>query len=492
MEKILNAGLMSECDKYTIDAGMPSLVLMERAALSVKSVIDDNNLDTANVLILCGTGNNAADGIALARLLCDEGSSVAVCLLGDKEKYSDELNTQLRIIKHYNISFTDEIEPDKYDMIVDAIFGIGIKRNVEGDYAEAINIVNESSAPIVSIDIPSGLSSDTGLILGTAIRADITVTFQYAKKGQLICEGPALCGELYVENIGIFSDIADAKCDTYIITSDDLELLPPRNEAGNKGDFGKLLVIAGSKDICGAAYLASSAAMKCGIGMVKIFTAKENRTALSVLIPEALISTYGDSSKDLDKLQEDIEWADAVVIGPGIGTDAQSKKLLKKFLKFNKLPTVMDADALNIISGDESLWELINASKCVITPHVKEMSRLMGVPVSDIKNDPINTASDFANKHNVTCVLKDAKTVIAYPKGYSFINTSGCSALATAGSGDVLSGIIGSFIARYKNIDLPLSAMAVYIHGLAGEINAENCGEDAVTASSLFKYIKIN
>lgn len=486
MLNVLTADQSASADRYTIEKGLPSLVLMERAALSIVKIIEENELDPSAALILCGTGNNAADGVAVARLLCEKGWLPSICLLGNKEKYSHDLNRQLEIIREYPVCFADEFDPEDYTLILDGMFGIGLKRPVSGIYETVIRTVNECSVPVIAIDIPSGLNADNGIVEGCAVCADITVTFQYAKVGQLTGNGPGLCGDLYVENIGIMPVTEDPKC--CVLTGEDLDLLPGRDESGNKGTFGKLLVVAGSKEICGAAYLCAAAAMKCGIGMVRIFTSEINRAPVCSLLPEALITTYGENTQDLDKLDDALDWADCVLCGPGIGTDDFSAELLKRLLKKNPHPIVLDADALNILSVKEELWELIHYP-CTVTPHAGEMSRLTQKSVSEIKADPLGAAMDLAEKRNVVCVLKDSVTVTAYPQGQIVINTTGSSALATAGTGDVLAGMIAGYYTRYRNEDLPLAAFAVYEHGAAGESAEAILGADAVTATDLLIHI---
>ena len=486
MLDIVTAGRMAAADQNTIKNGLPSLVLMERAALRVVEVLEENELDLSRVLVLCGTGNNAADGVAAARLLCEKGFLPAVCLLGNEEKFSPDLRVQLSVIRQYPVEFVQDFRPEDYSLILDAMFGIGLKRDIGGIYETVIEEMNSSDVPVIAVDIPSGLDADTGLIRRCAVCADITVTFQYAKIGQLLANGPALCGDLYVENIGIFP-IKDNK-ELFALTGDDFSLLPGRDESGNKGTFGKLLIAAGSREICGAAYLCAAAALRCGIGMVKIFTAEENRTALNTLLPEALVTTYAQDTDDLARLDEALSWADAVLAGPGIGTDDFSVALLKRLLQKNTLPAVLDADALNILSAHEELWEEVNF-ECTITPHVGEMSRLSGLDIGTIKEQAVHAAAEFAAKRNVTCVLKDAVTVTACPSGEVYINTTGSSALATAGSGDVLAGMAAGYLTRYRDTDLPLAAMAVYAHGSAGEQAEEISGADAVCASDLLDFI---
>lgn len=476
---------MKAADAATINAGLPSLVLMERAALCVLDVIKAHSFDLSQVLVLCGPGNNGADGIALARLLCEEGYEPCIKTFGSPERYSEELKIQLSLLGNYRYSTADRFDPCGYSLIVDCLFGVGLARDITGEIADVIGLVNASGVPVVSVDIPSGLSADSGHILGTAVYADITVGISDAKPGYYICDGKACCGELVIKNIGIMDIEGRTEHPGYIITDEDMDALPPRNEAGNKATFGKLLVIAGSDSISGAAFLCAKAALSSGIGMVHIFTHRDNRSILGMLLPEALITTYGNDSKDLEKLPALLDWADACVIGPGIGTGDFSRALLERFIKLNTLPTVMDADALNIIASDQSYDGHEAGFPAAVTPHVGEMSRLTGLSISEIKADPVTAAVNYADRTGFVCVLKDAVTVTALPHEGYYINASGCSALATAGSGDVLCGMIAGFLLRYKESGLPVIPMAVYEHGKRGENAARIKGADAVLASDL-------
>lgn len=488
MKRIIKTQEMSRADKEAVEMGLPSLVLMERAALSVVEEILSRDIDLSDILIVCGTGNNAGDGAAAARIFAERGIETDILLIGDTSKRSEQLKTQIQVLDSYGFNEVSEIEKGKYTLIIDALFGIGLSRNIEGRYADIIESINAEDAYKVSVDIASGIEGNSGAVLGTAVKADLTVTFARAKTGQYIYPGAEYSGEVVVKEIGIPVIEKEGDSKIYSVEENDIFMLPARNEYGNKSTFGKLLVIAGSEKICGAAFFASMAALKSGIGMVKILTEENNRTALATLIPEALIDTYGKNGIEKDELIACLDWADAVVIGPGIGTDANSERLFDIFAECNKLPTVIDADALNIISKNNSMWNKISFQG-VITPHIGEMSRLTGMCISEIKRDPIGTAMDFSASHNVVCVLKDAVTVTAYPDGRCFINTSGCSGLSTAGSGDVLSGIIGGLIARFKSCELPLEAFGVFIHGRLGEYASSLSNESAVVASDLIKAL---
>lgn len=491
MKRILTAKEMSSADAFAIQSiGIPSMVLMERAALSVVEEILNRKKDISAILVVCGTGNNAGDGVAAARIFAERGIKSDILFVGDPKKRSGQLSDQINVLKYYGISEVSSVTPGKYSLIIDALFGIGLSRDISGDAENIIGQINAEKAYKVAVDIPSGISADTGKILGCAVKADLTVTFARAKAGHYLYHGGLYSGEVVVKEIGIPVREDKDGGHIYQIEKNDLASLPARNEFGNKATFGKLLVIGGSGKICGAAFFAACAALKSGIGMVRIFTSKENRTALSVLLPEALIDTYDDSGISVEELKKALDWADGVVIGPGLGTDRSSVELLENFCRINKLPAVIDADALNVISKNSNIWNEINF-KTVVTPHIGEMCRLTGLSAAEIKEDPIRAASEYSKEHNTVCVLKDARTVTAYPDGRVFINTSGNSALATAGSGDVLSGILGGFAVRYKDCGFPIEAIGVYMHGLLGETAAGNSGKDAVTARDIISAMDV-
>lgn len=491
MRRILTVEEMSSADASAMAFGIPSLVLMERAALSVVEEIIKHGFDTSSILVLCGQGNNGGDGAAIARIFAEKGIKSEIMLFGNSDKFSDQLKTQLHICEHYNINIVNRYDPGRYSLVVDAIFGIGLHRDITGEISEVISKVNESGSTVAAVDIPSGISGNSGRIMGCAIIADLTVTFAAAKIGHYLYPGAEYTGELVIKEIGIPVD-TQQKNAYYNIEERDFNDLPKRDESGNKSTFGKLLIIAGSKNIFGAAYFCAKSALKCGIGMIRIVTEETNKSAMNTLLPEAFVDTY-NTNDDEDNIEalliKALDWADGVVIGPGLGTDRCSHKLMKTFLKLNmrgeeSLPVVYDADALNLIANGDYEWKSENILNTV-TPHIGEMSRLINKPIKEIKSDIIDIARNFAKENNVICILKDARTVTAYPDGKVYINTSGCSALATAGSGDVLSGMTAAFRLRYTDTGLPVEAMAVYLHGLLGNIAAENASAGSVTASEL-------
>ena len=493
MKRILNAEQMRRADNAAMEMGLPSLVLMERAALAVVDELEKMQVDLNRVCAVCGTGNNGGDGLAVARILCERGLRPDVLLTGNPEKYSEQMRQQVKIAENYPITFVNSLDPGEYTVIIDAIFGIGLHRPVEGETARLIERINEAGragSTVVSVDIPSGIHTDTGAICGTAVCADATVTFARGKTGLYLYPGAACAGRIIVREIGIpVDDTGDKESfRLYHLEPSDLKCIPPRDESGNKGTFRKILVIAGSESMCGAAYLSARAALMSGAGMVKIYTEESNRTPLSVLLPEALLSAYSAGKPDTDLLQKDLAWADGVVIGPGLGVSDTSRRILSCFLKENRLPCVMDADALNLLAENPKLWESLNAP-CILTPHVGEMSRLTGKAAADIKKDPVATAAKFAREKGVVCILKDARSVTALPDGRCWLNLSGNSALSTAGSGDVLSGIAASLWTQHQDLAVPPAAMAAYIHGLCGETASRKYSRSAVTARNVLEVL---
>ncbi len=492
MKNILSVEEMADMDKGAVQIGILSMVLMERAALSVVDEIISRKYDLSNILVLCGPGNNGGDGACISRLLAERGISSDILLFGNPDKRSEQLKAQLKICNFYNINFVSEFQKGRYTLIIDAIYGIGLHRAIEGKTADIINCINEDTAKVISVDISSGVSGNTGKILGTALFADLTITFAARKIGHCFYPGARYSGEVVVKDIGIPIQSDRLVNHIYNIEETDLDVLPKRDESGNKGTFGKLLIIAGSQNICGAAYLCACAALKCGIGMVMVFTEESNRIPLSVLLPEALITTYKEGSFDTEQLKSSLNWADSVVIGPGLGRSRTAVNIIKSFFDINTLPAVFDADALNIIS-ERSLKDCLKKFPSVVTPHMAEMSRLTGIGIAELKDSPIESAMEYASSNRCICVLKDARTVIAYPDGRAFINLSGCSALATAGSGDVLSGIIGGYRTRFRNEkDIPIEAMSVYLHGKAGENAAILKSSSSVIAADLLTMLEKN
>lgn len=500
MNRLLYAGPAGEADRAAMELGIPSLVLMERAALSVVHFLDHHRqqYDVARVLAVCGPGNNGGDGAAIVRILRERGLDARVLFVGERGKCSEQMRQQMDILGRIHpaciIDYSDIGKEERSrlfssaSLLIDALFGIGLRRAVTGIFAEAVSCMNQAPAPVIAVDMPSGVHTDTGEICGTAVHAAATVTFTCAKPGLYLYPGAFCAGRIEVRPVGIaMPDAVPPQQELLQLTEADLACLPARDESGNKGTFGRLLVIAGSRQISGAAFLCACAALRSGAGMVRIYTEEANRQILGTLLPEALISTYNSSSWTPDSLLKAMEWADGAAVGPGLGTDETAVKILCTFLERNKGPVVLDADALNILSGRGGIPKM--NCPCVITPHVGEMSRLTGLPAGDIKADPASVAASTASSFGVTVLLKDARSIIALPDGRCWINTTGSSALATAGSGDVLTGITGALMLRPGTLPYPAAAAAACVHGLCGERAAGRKSSASVIASDLLSEL---
>jgi NAD(P)H-hydrate epimerase len=343
--------------------------------------------------------------------------------------------------------------------------------------------MNQIKAVKIAVDIASGVSADSGEVLGTACKADETYTFSFAKLGQLLWPGNSYTGQLSVLPIGITADSFLGKKPSYAMYEDsDFSRLPARTPHSNKGTYGKLLVIAGSTNMAGAAYFSAKAAYRTGCGLVKIYTPEENRTALQTLLPEAVLETYGSRFVE-EQLTQALHWADAVVMGPGIGTSEQAAKMLSFVLRTVSVPLLLDADALNLLAKEPELL-LLPHLDIVVTPHLGEMARLTGDAVSLIQTRLIETAQEFAMRYDVVCVLKDANSITAVPYGMTYVNTSGNHGMATAGSGDVLSGVIGALLSQGAGVDIA-SSLGVYLHGRAGDFARSSVGARAMIADDI-------
>ncbi len=513
MERILSGSQMKEVDAYTINTiGIPSMVLMERASMGVAEEIFKIAKSEDKILVICGTGNNGADGVAVFRMLLTRGHRAECAVIGDAQNGTTQFKSQIDIIK--NSGYKHMVQKDEtevldidfsnYTIIVDALLGIGISREVEGIYNDVISQINSAkqekpSIKVISVDIPSGVNADTAKVMGNAVEADITVTFAKTKLGIVMYPGASYAGKVIVHDIGIpFRVYGNVLYSSRILpyasdeilefeTSDVNEYLKPRNPYSHKGTYGKVLVIAGSNQYSGAAYLCESAAYKSGCGLVKVVTSIENKSMLTVMVPEGLYEFYDDDGIDETTLRDDIEWADAIVIGPGLGQSDNALEMLKIVLEEKEKPIIIDADGINLLSCNRELLSELD-DNMVITPHLREMSRLMETTVRDIRDDMLGAVSSFRKKYKGTVVLKDARTVILGAKKELSINTSGNSGMATGGSGDVLAGILGGLIAQEPNYDITLKTMVgVFLHGLAGDKAAQKYGEYSMTASNIIE-----
>ena len=491
MQKVVLGRDMKSIDTYTIhEIGIESLVLMERAAyqtyLNIQKFYPDLKKDKP-IVAFCGCGNNGADGVALARMLLTAGYHTILYICGNKAHASPEFLKQISVYQNLEGEFIEDMNiPLDAQLLIDALFGVGLNRPVMGNYADAIAKINASKMPVVAVDIPSGIDSTTGEVLGSAVKAECTVTFGTYKSGLLLYPGASYAGQILVENIG-FAPKAFSRLSYDMFTYDacDIVNLPARNPLSNKGTYGKISVIAGSDEMCGAAYLSGMAAYRSGAGIVRIYTSNKNVKQLQILLPEAILTGYDTEHLSDTVTKEVIDYADVIVIGPGLGKSETAKQILHQVLTAGKL-TVVDADAINLLAIYPEEQNYLHEN-VILTPHLGEMSRLSGRTIPDLKKDLIANARSMAEKLGCVIVQKDARTIVT--DGYhTYLNRFGNSGMATGGSGDVLSGITGAMAAAMKK-PFEAATMAVFLHSLAGDQAASEVSEYAMMAGDLLTQI---
>ena len=490
MQLWVNAAQMKAADQYTIQKlGVPSLELMEHAAQACVQVLEDEKVDLSHVCVVCGSGNNGGDGFAIARILQNNRYSVETFCVGNPEHYTEETQEQMHRLQECGGKITYGMpQEDSYSVVIDAVFGVGLSRKVEGRYRQVIEQMNRMRGTKFAVDIPSGLSATTGCILGCAFKADYTVTFQLKKIGLELSQGRTMAGRVIVPDIGISTDSICEDQEIVRTAGKDIyrKMLPDRPEDSNKGTYGRLLVIAGSKGMAGAAYLNAHAAYMTGAGLVRIYTSSDNREILQTLLPEAIITTYEEYNKE--ELLSLLTWADGVCIGSGLGMSRLSEKILKTVIEYVKVPCLIDADGLNLLAENKNYLNQMAERRFVITPHMKEMSRLTGTPVEELKADRIQILKDFISRYRITCVLKDSRTLIASEEKGIRMNLTGNSAMAKAGSGDVLAGVISGWMVQEKEAE-DAAELGTYIHGLSGDLAKFEKGVYSVMARDLIEYI---
>ncbi len=475
MKKILTAAQMKFCDEREINGGTPSSLLMERAAQAVWRVIKQRFWCCERPVFVCGGGNNGGDGLLAAAIAKREGALAAVLFVGDEESCSPECKRRLLEARDAGVEFLGEADFSGFDLIVDAIFGISLTRNAEGRYAKIINKINESEAEVISVDIPSGTFADSGEG-EPKVDADYTVAIQ-AYKFANIYDGECECAD-----IGIPCE--DMNAPWGMEKGDILRLLGKRKKDAHKGTYGRVLVIGGDSGMCGAPYFSALGAYRAGAGLVEIYTSAENRIPIQTLIPEAVVTAADFTDPDLSALEGALCRASAVCIGMGLGQSHGAKRILQYTLENASCPILIDADALNIIGKSG-----INIPDgAIVTPHPMELSRLTKKSVGELMEDLQANAVSFAEKNNCTVVAKDWRSVITDGETV-FVNSSGSSALAKGGSGDVLAGVIAAFLARGLNA-LDAAALGAYVHGKAGEFAAEKMlGEEGVLARDIADHV---
>lgn len=496
MEFITSRDEMQNIDSFSIQQiGIPGIVLMEKAALAMEEVIVRRFPNPVSVVVVTERGNNGGDGLALGRLLMARGYAVSFYEIGGVPRATESYAIQRNILEKLGVKFLDQLPKVPADLWIDAVFGVGLKREVQGIQKQVLEEMNRREGYKIAVDVPSGVDGSTGRILGCGFQADLTITFGLNKVGLVLYPGASFAGEVVVKDIGFPREAVEHVSPAALTyTKEDLKKLPERNAWSNKGTYGRVLLIAGSKNMSGAAFLSGSGAYKSGSGLVRIFTCEDNRVILQSQLPEAIMTTYFSETEAMEQLTEAIRWSTVIGIGPGIGQSHLAKEMLKKVLAESDRPLVVDADGINCLASlrgekDTEIEQLYEnyKGKMILTPHLKEMSRLNGKTVDQIKDNLLETARETADSSHIY-VLKDARTIVSDGTLPTYINMSGNHGMSVGGSGDVLTGIICGFLAGGME---PLSAarLGVYCHGLSGDAAAEEKGYYGLMAGDLINHL---
>jgi NAD(P)H-hydrate epimerase len=503
--KIATAQQMKNIDRRAIrDFGIPGPVLMENAASAIMTEMEKffDGLAGARVGVICGKGNNGGDGLALARRLRIRGVPVRVALLAAFSAVTGEAKINLSILRKMDVEIVQNATERSLadiiawsDILVDAMLGVGLSSPLKGMYLRAVNAINASGRPVVAVDIPTGIDADTGAVMGAAINADLTVAMALLKRGLALHPGARHAGVVRVVDIGIPAEVVEKeKISVSLLDRGSAwGVIAGRKPDSHKGDYGHLMVIAGSPGKAGAAIMAAKGALRTGPGLVSVATPNglvpviQSQLVEAMCIPSAEsmegtlgIGSEGELLKAADKMS-------AVAIGPGLSTHFETAQVVRDLVQRITAPLIIDADGLNALAGHTDILKRAKAP-VILTPHPGEMGRLLGISSAEVQKDRINIASAFAMKHNVVLVLKGAATVVALPDGRVSLNSTGNPGMATGGTGDVLTGMIGGFLAQ-GHTAAQAARLGVYLHGLAGDFAAGEKGEAAMIAGDLIEKI---
>jgi NAD(P)H-hydrate epimerase len=505
--RVLNASQMREVDCRTIDvAGVSSTQLMEDAGRQVVEAMLQQwpTLLPSHVSVVGGKGNNGGDGFVVARLLAAIGVDVSVYLLSPVRDIEGDAGLQLSRLKSVDVAVHQAARPEEWrryikviagsDVIVDALLGTGLARPLGGHFRTVVNDLNACDVPIVSIDIPSGLSADTASLIGESIVAKLTIALGAPKLPLLMLPAAARVGKVVVADIGIPDFVIDSVSgpSVNIVTREWARtLVAPRQAGMHKGDCGRVLLVAGSTGKTGAACLAGLGALRSGAGLVKVATPRSCQPIVSAWMPEYMTLGLDEAARGTLRAEsaEDIleESCDVLAMGPGLGRGKDVSDFVRTLVKRSVVPLVLDADALNVFSGDTTGLCGKDDRDLIITPHPGEMARLVGMPIEEVQAHRIDIARDFAAAHQLIVVLKGARTVVATPDGTVWINGTGNPGMATGGTGDVLTGVIAAWLCQMKDA-ATACCLGVFLHGFAGDLAAAKCGEVALIASDMGRH----
>jgi NAD(P)H-hydrate epimerase len=506
--RILTAAQMREADRRTIhDIGIPSLVLMENAGRQVVAAMEAffDDLSSRRVAVLAGKGNNGGDGFVVARTLHQRGIDVSVFLVGQVAQVKGDARVNLEILGRLGITTVEVADEGQWelhfseisacDLVVDALFGTGLQSPLSGLFETVISDVNSSDLPVVSIDLPSGMSADQPQLIGATIDAAVTVTLGAPKLPLILPPGEQKSGDVVIADIGIPSAVIDALDGPMVelLTREDVRgFLPARAADAHKGDFGRVLIVAGSRGKTGAAALAAQAALKAGAGLVTVATPKSCLPIVAAAAPEFMTEPLDetlDGTVDFPAAEQVLGFdADVIAVGPGLGRGEAVTTFVRELIEKSEAPLIFDADALNAFGDEPAALVGREGRALIITPHPGEMARLVGCSVADVQADRVGIARDFAVSHKVHVVLKGYRTLIATPDGAMVVSPTGSPGMATGGTGDVLTGMVAACLAQLLDAEAACR-VAVYLHGVAGELADADEGEVSMTAGDLVAHI---
>lgn len=503
--KLVTAEQMRRVDQVSMeDFGIPGHELMDRAGARVVEAIRDRwqGLEGLRVAVVCGKGNNGADGLVVARRLHEAGVQVDLLLLDPLDAFGEDAAVHAEALRRTDLTalpFDDALRFDysACDLVVDAILGTGLRQAARPPQAAIIKSLNESGRPIVAVDLPSGVSADSGLVQGEAIKASLTVTFDLPKIAHLFYPARSLCGDLALTRIGFPPEAIDA-CESriFLLTEEGVgDCLPIREPVAHKGSCGSVAVIAGSAGMTGAASLTALAALRAGAGRVRLGCPASLADILEVKVTEAMTTALPEvrrcrclSLRGLGAVMNLLNTSEAVAIGPGLGRHRDTMELVRRVLARQDLPDlVLDADGLYAVGQNVGLLSKV-VSPVVLTPHMGEMARLTGLTVQEIAADPVQVTRELAAATGAVVLLKGAPTVVAAVDGRIFVNPTGNAGMATAGAGDVLTGVIVGLLAQGAPA-LEAACMGAFLHGAAGDLGRDALGEWGMMAGDLLSYL---
>ena len=506
--RVLTTSQMRDADRRTIDEiGIPSAVLMENAGRQVVSAMERHlpGLGDLRVAVVCGKGNNGGDGFVVARALEASGVETGVYLLVPASEIEGDARANLSALGAVGVSVVDVAEPDTwaahlpeigaYDVVVDALFGTGLTRPLEGHWRTVVSDLNASGVPIVSVDLPSGLSADTARLIGETIDATLTVTLAAPKLPLLVPPAANQAGDVVVADIGIPDAVLGAVEGPRlaIITREwARDVIVPRSDDLHKGDCGRVLIVAGSTGKTGAAYLAALGALRSGAGLVTVATPRASQSVVSTLMSEYMTLGLDDTADGMVSAEavETVlaERCDVLAVGPGLGQGPGVRAFVRTLVERARVPLVLDADGLNAFVDDAVGLSGRDGCDVIVTPHPGEMARLVGATVDHVQTHRVEVARELATTRALYVVLKGARTVVATPDGAVLINMTGNPGMATGGTGDVLTGVVAAWVAQLLDAEAAC-ALGVCLHGLAGDLAAAEQGEVALIASDLADHL---